>query len=300
MNKEIKIDKSIISKNWRLINLMSKLEDYQGSLSFGDLDLQSKIKEKNLNIEKRNYRNIVSYKKFNENKESIDPLIPNIGVMGGRASSLTSYGNLVTQSLEGFKRGMAFPISAEFLGFWLCENIRMSKSYRLVFLFEKLAEALLSINNNIEGSHNVDKKTESSKVKSKKAIVSYNLLNNPEVQARINLKRQLMISDPDISNTVNFSHTNLKKLEFVGRKHKSEDLELNLKTSRRLENLKLVGLKIKVSGRILGAEMARSESFKRGQLSSNTIEILKDKAQVTAKTRTGTLGIKLTLYWIKN
>lgn len=60
---------------------------------------------------------------------------------------------------------------------------------------------------------------------------------------------------------------------------------------------KLVGIKIVISGRILGAEIATSKTFKTGQIPNNTIKILKDRGFALAKTRSGTIGIKVTYFW---
>lgn len=59
----------------------------------------------------------------------------------------------------------------------------------------------------------------------------------------------------------------------------------------------LVGIKIVISGRILGAEIATSKTFKAGQIPSNTISVLKDKGFALAKTRSGTIGIKVIYFW---
>lgn len=59
----------------------------------------------------------------------------------------------------------------------------------------------------------------------------------------------------------------------------------------------LVGVKIIISGRILGAEIATSKTFKAGQIPSNTINILKDAGFALAKTRSGTIGIKVIYFW---
>jgi len=61
--------------------------------------------------------------------------------------------------------------------------------------------------------------------------------------------------------------------------------------------LKLVGIKIVISGRILGAEIATSKTFKSGQIPNNTIKVLKDRGFALAKTRSGTIGIKVTYFW---
>lgn len=62
-------------------------------------------------------------------------------------------------------------------------------------------------------------------------------------------------------------------------------------------NLNLVGLKLVISGRILGAEIATSKTFKTGQIPNNTITVLKDKGFALAKTRSGTIGVKVIYFW---
>lgn len=61
----------------------------------------------------------------------------------------------------------------------------------------------------------------------------------------------------------------------------------------------LVGIKIIISGRILGAEIATSKTFKAGQIPNNTITILKDSGFALAKTRSGTIGVKVIYFWSK-
>ncbi len=55
------------------------------------------------------------------------------------------------------------------------------------------------------------------------------------------------------------------------------------------------GIKIQVSGRLGGAEMARSEMYKEGRIPLHTLRADIDYAQVEALTKVGLLGIKV---WI--
>jgi hypothetical protein len=64
-----------------------------------------------------------------------------------------------------------------------------------------------------------------------------------------------------------------------------------------VERAQLVGIKIIISGRILGAEIATSKRFTAGQIPNNTIKISKQSGFALAKTRSGTIGIKVTYFW---
>ena len=55
------------------------------------------------------------------------------------------------------------------------------------------------------------------------------------------------------------------------------------------------GIKIQISGRLNGAEMARSESYKEGRIPLSTFRADIDNAMVEAHTTYGRLGIKV---WI--
>jgi small subunit ribosomal protein S3 len=55
------------------------------------------------------------------------------------------------------------------------------------------------------------------------------------------------------------------------------------------------GIKIQMSGRIGGAEMARSETFKEGRIPLHTLRADIDYASTPAKTKVGLIGIKV---WI--
>ena len=62
-----------------------------------------------------------------------------------------------------------------------------------------------------------------------------------------------------------------------------------------MQNREVKGAKIKVSGRLGGAEIARNEYLKKGSLPLQTLRINIDYGQATAFTTYGTIGIKV---WI--
>lgn len=62
-----------------------------------------------------------------------------------------------------------------------------------------------------------------------------------------------------------------------------------------LQNKEAQGAKIKVAGRLGGAEIARSESLQRGRLPLQTLRVNIDYGQATAFTTFGTIGVKV---WI--
>ena len=56
------------------------------------------------------------------------------------------------------------------------------------------------------------------------------------------------------------------------------------------------GIKVQVSGRLGGAEMARSEIFKEGRIPLHTLRADIDYAQVEALTKVGLIGIKVWIF----
>ncbi|HNQ35337.1 MAG TPA: 30S ribosomal protein S3 [bacterium] len=56
------------------------------------------------------------------------------------------------------------------------------------------------------------------------------------------------------------------------------------------------GVKIKISGRLAGAEISRSESYKDGTIPLHTLSAIIDYAQTTAHTTYGAIGVKVWLY----
>jgi small subunit ribosomal protein S3 len=56
------------------------------------------------------------------------------------------------------------------------------------------------------------------------------------------------------------------------------------------------GVKLQVSGRLNGAEIARTEKFTHGSVPRHTIDAHIDYAQVHCKTKAGIIGIKVWLY----
>lgn len=57
-----------------------------------------------------------------------------------------------------------------------------------------------------------------------------------------------------------------------------------------------LGIKVKIGGRINGAEIARRETFKDGSIPSQTIRADVDFAYERAETTAGTLGLKVWIY----
>lgn len=58
----------------------------------------------------------------------------------------------------------------------------------------------------------------------------------------------------------------------------------------------VLGAKIFLSGRLNGAEIARSEEFPFGSIPRHTLDANIDYAQVHAQTKTGVIGVKVLLY----
>ncbi|ABV33151.1 MULTISPECIES: 30S ribosomal protein S3 [Pseudothermotoga] len=56
------------------------------------------------------------------------------------------------------------------------------------------------------------------------------------------------------------------------------------------------GVKVMVSGRLAGAEIARREWYLRGRLPLQTVRAVVDYGTATAKTKYGTIGIKVWIY----
>jgi small subunit ribosomal protein S3 len=64
----------------------------------------------------------------------------------------------------------------------------------------------------------------------------------------------------------------------------------------RIERAGALGVKVVVSGRLNGAEIARTEMLTSGKVPLHTLRADIDFAKVTAKTTYGTIGIKLWIY----
>jgi small subunit ribosomal protein S3 len=56
------------------------------------------------------------------------------------------------------------------------------------------------------------------------------------------------------------------------------------------------GIKIRVSGRLGGAEIARTEGYREGRVPLHTLRADVDYATSTAKTTYGTIGIKVWIF----
>ena len=63
-----------------------------------------------------------------------------------------------------------------------------------------------------------------------------------------------------------------------------------------MQNKEVEGAKIRVGGRLDGAEIARDESLSRGKLPLQTIRANIDYGEATAFTTFGTIGIKVWVY----
>jgi small subunit ribosomal protein S3 len=65
---------------------------------------------------------------------------------------------------------------------------------------------------------------------------------------------------------------------------------------RVMQNRDVKGVKIRVGGRLNGAEIARKETFSEGSLPLQTLRADIDYGEVTAKTTYGTIGVKVWIY----
>lgn len=63
-----------------------------------------------------------------------------------------------------------------------------------------------------------------------------------------------------------------------------------------MQNRSVQGAKIKVAGRLNGAEISRSESFSKGRMPLQTLRANIDYAQATSFNTYGTIGIKVWIY----
>jgi len=66
--------------------------------------------------------------------------------------------------------------------------------------------------------------------------------------------------------------------------------------SRLSENKKIIGVKIKVAGRLDGVDIARNEKFSHGSIPLSTIKANVDYAYTPAQTTHGIIGIKVWIY----
>lgn len=230
-----------LDQNWRLTQLMTILEDYQGYYSLkqknsSNVSVAGKQSTPTALSFKNNYKNEVIYK----NTYITNPLVPVMDLLKEQNvdNGILKRESVVTEKTSVDARFSTvfnnkhkvlkndsikitrFPINANFVAQWLSENIVSSKNYKLSILCDRVIKAS-------------------------------KLFKQPE----------------DVSNIT--THTDL------------------------------VGIKIIISGRILGAEIATSKTFKAGQIPSNTIDILKQTGFALAKTRSGTIGIKVIYFWKK-
>ena len=63
-----------------------------------------------------------------------------------------------------------------------------------------------------------------------------------------------------------------------------------------MQSRDVLGAKVRIAGRLNGAEIARAEVFADGSLPLQTLRANIDYAQITAYTTYGTIGIKVWIY----
>jgi hypothetical protein len=225
-----------LKKNWRLVQLMTALEDHQGSNPLGPKDplgkfvtntypnVRNKVTYKNVyitnpliqnvkilkTINPSNFYEILNLSEVNKSESSLEQ---NLDINNKSACEKTLSKVTCTTMFERFS------IKANFVAQWLSENIVSSKTYKLSLLCDRVIK------------------------------------------------------------TANINSTKI------------------IKDREKTVLITLVGIKIVISGRILGAEIATSKTFKAGQIPNNTITVLKDRGFALAKTRSGTIGIKVTYFW---
>ena len=124
-----------------------------------------------------------------------------------------------------------------------------------------------------KGGQEVDKLTEELKKRTKKEVqINIFEIKRPELDAFLvgsNIARQL-----------------------EGRVSYRRAVKMGIASTMRMG---AEGIKVQVSGRLGGAEMARSEIFKEGRIPLHTLRADIDYAQVEALTKVGLIGIKV---WI--
>ncbi|WGH27326.1 MAG: 30S ribosomal protein S3 [Candidatus Bostrichicola ureolyticus] len=124
-----------------------------------------------------------------------------------------------------------------------------------------------------KGGHEIDKlKNELSKITTKEMQINVNDIKRPELDASLVAKNLARY----IENR--FSYKRIIKQAIISAMRLSAE-----------------GIKIQVSGRLNGVEMARKESYKEGSISLSTFRVNIDYAMVEAHTIYGRIGIKV---WI--
>ena len=120
----------------------------------------------------------------------------------------------------------------------------------------------------------------------KKALLKEELkkLTNKEVQIDISEIRRPELDATIVGNTI------AKQIE--GRISFRRAIKTSIASSMRLG---AEGIKVQISGRVGGAEMARSEMYKEGRIPLHTLRANIDYALVEAHTTYGRIGIKV---WI--
>ncbi|HEY4523662.1 MAG TPA: 30S ribosomal protein S3 [Candidatus Paceibacterota bacterium] len=125
--------------------------------------------------------------------------------------------------------------------------------------------------------------------------------------ALVKLKKKGSASKSDKSTDVSLNIEELKRSEVSAQfiaKQIAWDLEKRMPFRRTIkkyieqmmQNKEVEGAKIRVGGRLDGAEIARDESLSRGKLPLQTIRANIDYGEATAFTTFGTIGIKVWVY----
>ncbi|MDP3880646.1 MAG: 30S ribosomal protein S3 [bacterium] len=119
------------------------------------------------------------------------------------------------------------------------------------------------------------------------------------------LKKSRGESKPQINLSVNIEE--LKRTEIAAQNVAQQlafDIERRLPFRRSMkkiiensmQNRDVQGIKVRVSGRLNGADIARSETLSKGKLPLQTLRANIDYGQATANTTYGSIGIKVWVY----
>lgn len=112
----------------------------------------------------------------------------------------------------------------------------------------------------------------------------------PQVQSNIKVTLHIMAAKaPNASSIANFL------IEFLERRF-SYRFALNVLFRKKLQNEKWQGIKIQISGRLNGAEIARREWVREGRLPLQTLQANIDYSYKQAYTIYGVLGVKVWVF----
>lgn len=312
-----KENEALLSARWRVVQLMSKLEtDSISARSCQASMIGLGVTQKYLN--KLSYR-----ESFVE-----DGLKPAKALLARTQHSTAIVDVSASNTVLSKLKDLDLPVSAWFVAAYLGEHLK-SSSYRLPKLLDRLAKTLLkkstslagfggntSLSNSVRKTDDeMDKKLKKSKSKSVSASLGFgmptakisvvkrfvkpSLFSSTELFERIKQRKKELDKlsyDPKPARDVVVMHPSASATKYGNSVSKSEsaieskDLSYDVLFS-------LIGLKVVVSGRILGAEMARTQKAKYGKTPSNSFECLKDVAHLRVPTKAGSLGVYLVLYW---